>query len=177
MTAYYPIMSPAGKVIGLLYVGIPMAHYETMLSHSIQNMAIAAGIAALLVMLLTMLIVRRVTKPLTSVTASLTAIANGKPDVAIDCEDRMDEIGEIARTLAVFKKNSAERRRMREEQTAAAVAAADQRKVELRGFVDEFQTSVGSMLDKVLNSSSEFERVARQLTEPARTTAGLSRTQ
>ena len=60
----------------------------------------------------------------------------------------MDEIGEIARTLAVFKNNSAERRRMREEQTAAAIAAADQRKVELRGFVDEFQTSVGSMLTR-----------------------------
>ena len=139
-----------------------------------SNMAIAAGIAALLVMLLTMLIVRRVTKPLTSVTASLTAIANGNADVEIDCEDRMDEIGEIARTLAVFKNNSVERRRMREEQTAAAAAAAEQRKSELRGFVDEFQTSVGSILDKVLNSSSEFERVARQLTETARTTAGLS---
>ena len=131
-------------------------------------------VAALLVMLLTMLIVRRVTKPLTSVTASLTAIANGNADVEIDCDDRMDEIGEIARTLAVFKNNSAERRRMREEQTAAAAAAAEQRKAELRGFVDEFQTSVGGILDKVLNSSSEFERVARQLTETARTTAGLS---
>ena len=76
--------------------------------------------------------------------------------------------------LAVFKNNSVERRRMRDEQTAAASAAAEQRKSELRGFVDEFQTSVGSILDKVLNSSSEFERVARQLTETARTTAGLS---
>ena len=174
MTAYYPIMSSAGKVIGILYVGIPMAHYETMLSHAIQNMAVAAGIAALLVMLLTTLIVRRVTKPLTSVTASLTAIAEGKPDVKIECEDRVDEIGEIARSLVVFKNNSAERRRMREEQTAAAMASAEQRKSELRGFVDEFQTSVGSMLDKVLDSSGEFERVARQLTETARTTAGLS---
>ncbi|MET0878763.1 MAG: Cache 3/Cache 2 fusion domain-containing protein, partial [Tardiphaga sp.] len=52
MTAYYPIVNSAGKVIGLLYVGIPMAHYEIMLSHAIQNMAIAAGIAALLVMML-----------------------------------------------------------------------------------------------------------------------------
>jgi methyl-accepting chemotaxis protein len=143
MTAYYPIMNSAGKVIGILYVGIPMAQYETMLSHAIQNMAIAAGIAALLVMMLTMLIVRRVTKPLRSVTASLTAIANGNADVGIDCEERMDEIGEIARTLAVFKNNSAERRRMRDEQTAAAAAAGEQRKTELRGFVDEFQTSVG----------------------------------
>ena len=174
MTAYYPISNSAGKVIGVLYVGIPMAQFEGMLAHSIQTMAIAAAVAALLVMLLTMLIVRRVTKPLISVTASLTAIANDNADVEIDCDERMDEIGEIARTVAVFRNNSVERRRLRDEQTAAAAAAAEQRKSELRGFVDEFQASVGGILDKVLNSSSEFERVARQLTETARTTAGLS---
>jgi methyl-accepting chemotaxis protein len=174
MTAYYPIVNPAGKVIGILYVGIPMAQFESMLSHAITNMAIAAGVAALLVMLLTMVLVRRVTKPLTSVTASLTAIANGNAEVEIDYHDRTDEIGEIARTLAVFKNNSVERRRLREEQTAASVASAEQRKSELRGFVDEFQTSVGTILDKVINSSGEFERVARQLTDTARTTAGLS---
>src|ERR1051325_10685608 len=59
---------------------------------------------------------------------SPTAIADGKADVAIDCEERMDEIGEIARTLTVFKNNSAERRRMREEQTAAAIADRDRRR-------------------------------------------------
>jgi methyl-accepting chemotaxis protein len=106
MTAYYPIANSAGKVIGVLYVGIPMVQYEGMLAHAIQNMAIAAAIAAVLVMMLTMLIVRRVTKPLISVTASLTAIANGNSDVEIDCHERMDEIGEIARTVAVFKNNS-----------------------------------------------------------------------
>ena len=83
-----------------------MAQFEGMLAHAIQTMAIAAGIAALLVLLLTMLVVRRITKPLTSVTASLTAIANGNSDVEIDCHERTDEIGEIARTIAVFKNNS-----------------------------------------------------------------------
>ncbi|MET3838892.1 Cache 3/Cache 2 fusion domain-containing protein [Bradyrhizobium sp. OAE829] len=174
MTAYYPIANSTGKVIGVLYVGIPMAQFETMLAEAIRDMAIAAAVAALLVMLLTMLIVRRVTKPLTSVTATLTAIANGNSDVEVGHHERMDEIGEIARTVAVFKNNSLERRRLRDEQTAAAAAAVEQRKAELRGFVDEFQTSVGGILDKVLNSSGEFERVAKQLTETARTTAGLS---
>src|SRR5437868_6276405 len=174
MTAYYPIAGSAGKVIGVLYVGIPMAQYEAMLAEAIRNMAIAAAIAALLVMMLTMLIVRRVTKPLTSVTASLTAIANGDSDVEIDCHERMDEIGEIARTVAVFKNNSLERQRLRTEQAAAAAAASEQRKAELRMFVDEFQTGVGGIIEKVLASSGEFERVARQLTETARSTAELS---
>ena len=174
MTAYYPVMNSSGKVMGLLFIGIPMAEYEAMLAQAMQTMAIAAGIAALLVMLLTMLIVRRITKPLTSVTASLTAIAEGKSDAAIDCADRHDEIGEIARTVAVFKNNAQERQRMRNEQAAAAAAAAEQRKAELRHFVDDFQTGVGGIIDKVMNSSGEFERIARQLTETARTTAELS---
>ncbi len=174
MTAYYPISNPAGKVIGVLYVGIPMAQFDAMLAETIWNMAIAAGIAALLVLVLTMLIVRGVTKPLTSVTQSLTAIADGNNDVEIDCHDRTDEIGEIARTVAVFKSNSLERRRMRDEQTATAAAAAEQRKAELRSFVDEFQTGVGGIIDHVMSSSGEFEQIARQLTETARTTAGLS---
>ena len=174
MTAYYPIANSAGKVVGVLYVGIPMAQFEAMLAQAIKTMAIAAAVAALLVMILTMLIVRRVTKPLTSVTETLTAIANGNTAAEVNCHDRMDEIGEIARTIEVFKNNAAERRRLRDEQTAAAVASADQRKSELRRFVDEFETGVGGIIDRVLTSSGEFERVARQLTETARTTAGLS---
>jgi len=174
MTAYYPIANSAGKVVGILFVGIPMAHFEAMLAHAIQTMVIAAAIAALLVMMLTLLIVRRVTKPLSSVTATLTAIANGNTGVEVEHHERMDEIGEIARTIEVFKNNVGERRRLRDEQTAAAVASAEQRKSELRGFVDEFEAGVGGIIDKVMTSSGEFERVARQLTETARTTAGLS---
>ncbi|MBR0716047.1 methyl-accepting chemotaxis protein [Bradyrhizobium liaoningense] len=174
MTAYFPVLGAGGKVIGILYVGIPMAQFEAMLNEAIRNMAIAAGIAALLVLALTMLLVSRVTKPLTSVTSSLTALADGKNDIEIECEDRADEIGEIARTVAVFKSNSLERQRLRGEQAAASAAAAEQRKSELRGFVDEFHGSVGGILDKVLDSSGEFERVAKQLTDTARSTADLS---
>src|SRR5437899_2581070 len=123
MTAYFPIADATGKVAGILYVGIPMAQFESMLAQAIESMAVAAGIAALLVLILTMLVVRRITRPLTSVTRSLTALANGQSDVAIDCEDRADEIGEIARTVAVFKSNSLERARLRSEQAAASAAA------------------------------------------------------
>src|SRR5215475_4239324 len=35
MTAYYPVVSAANKVIGIIYVGIPMAQFEAMLAHAI----------------------------------------------------------------------------------------------------------------------------------------------
>ena len=174
MTAYFPVMNAFGKVIGILYVGVPMAELDAMLAQVMRTMAIAAAIAALLVLAVTMIVVRRVTRPLTSVTAALTAIAEGRGDVEIDCDDRSDEIGEIARTLAVFRGTIAERRRLREEQVASIAAAGEQRKAELHRFVDAFQTSVGGIIDSVMSSSGEFERVARQLTQTARTTAELS---
>jgi methyl-accepting chemotaxis protein len=174
MTAYFPVLDSAGKVVGILYVGIPMAQFESMLARAIESMAVAGGVAGLLVLVLTLLVVRRVTRPLSSVTRSLTALANGQSDVAIECEDRADEIGEIARTVAVFRSNSLERARLRSEQAEASAAAAEQRKADLRNFVEEFRGSVGGILDKVLQSSGEFERVARQLTEAARSTADLS---
>jgi methyl-accepting chemotaxis protein len=174
MTSYFPISSPAGKVIGILYVGIPMTQLDAMLTQAMQTMAVAGGLAALLVLAVTMVVVRRVTKPLTLVTDALTAIANGGDDVKITCDDRADEIGDMARTVAVFKNNALERRRLRDAQSASAVAASEQRKMELRSFVDAFQASVGGIIDNVLDSSGEFERVASQLTETARTTADLS---
>ncbi len=174
MTAYFPVTNPTGKVIGILYVGVPMAELDAMLSQAMRTMVVAAAIAALLVLGLTMLAVRRVTKPLAAVTDALTAIAEGREDVAIKSDDRSDEIGEIARSLVVFRSAASERRRMREEQTAAAAAAVEQRKAELQRFVDSFQASIGGIIENVLTSSGEFEREARQLTQTARTTADLS---
>ena len=74
-TAYQPVFDGVGKVIGIVFVGIPTAELDGMLSQAIWAMAIAAGIAALLVLGMTMLIVRRVTRPLKVVTETLTVLA------------------------------------------------------------------------------------------------------
>ena len=175
MTAYQPVFDAAGKIIGILYVGIPTAPLDAMLVHAMQMMTIAAVVGALLVLGLTMLIVRSVTRPLRSVTDTLTSLAEGKPDVTINHVDRYDEIGAIARTIGVFKNNSLERRRLEAERKTAEAESVQRRKAELQSFVDEFQSNVGGIIDKVLHSSGEFESAARNLTETARSTAHLAK--
>lgn len=174
MTAYQPVFDTAGKVVGILYVGIPTDPLDAMLLHAMTMMVAAAVIGALLVLGLTMLLVRSVTRPLRSVTDTLTSLAEGNPNVAIAHVDRYDEIGSIARTIGVFKSNSLERRRLEAERKSAEAESAERRKAELRNFVDEFQSNVGGIVKKVLHSSGEFENAARNLTGTARSTAHLS---
>jgi methyl-accepting chemotaxis protein len=173
-TAYQPVFGAAGKVIGIVYVGIPTAQLDSMLWQALVAMAIAAAIAALLVLGMTMLIVRRVTRPLKAVTETLTVLAEGKTDVEIQHADRHDEIGAIARTVSVFKNNRIERRQLEAERISNEKLAMDSRKAELNQFVEDFRTKIGGIIERVLSSSGQFEKDARQLSMTAHSTAEMS---
>ena len=173
-TAYQPVFGVGGKVIGIVYVGIPTAQLDGMLWQAITAMAIAAGIAALLVLGMTAMVVRRVTKPLTAVTGALTVLAEGRTDVEVRYADRHDEIGEIARTIDVFKNNRLERRQLEAERINAEKFASDRRKAELNQFVEGFRATIGGIIEQVLKSSGQFEKDAHDLSATTRSTAEIS---
>jgi methyl-accepting chemotaxis protein len=173
-TAYQPVFGAGGKVIGIVYVGIPTAQFDSMLWQALRAMAVAAAIAALLVLGMTMLIVRRVTRPLRAVTESLTGLAEGRTDIEVRHSGRHDEIGAIARTIDVFKNNRIERRQLEAERINAEKLAMDRRKAELNQFVEDFRARIGGIIERVLNSSGQFERDAQQLSVTAHSTADMS---
>ena len=161
-------------MIGIVYVGIPTAQLDSMLWQALRVMAIAAAIAALLVLGMTMVIVRRVTKPLKAVTETLTVLAGGRTDVEVRHADRHDEIGAIARTVEVFKNNRLERHQLEVERISAEKLATDRRKAELNQFVEDFRAKIGGIIERVLNSSGQFEKDAQRLSATAHSTAELS---
>jgi methyl-accepting chemotaxis protein len=173
-TAYQPVFGAAGKVIGIIYVGIAMAELDGMLWQAITAMTIAAVIAALLALGMTMIMVRRVTKPLRAVTETLTILAEGRTDVEVAHADRRDEIGAIARTVSVFKNNRIERRQLEAERINAEKLAIEQRKSELNQFVENFRAKIGGIIEQVLKSSGQFEKDAQQLSVTAHSTAEMS---
>ena len=173
-TAYQPVFDPLGKVIGIIYVGIPTAQLDAMLWQAIDAMVIAAGVAALLAFVMTMAMVRRVTMPLRAVAETLTFLAEGRTDVEVRYADRHDEIGVIARTVDVFKNNRIERRQLEAERISAEKQATERRKAELNQFVEEFRTKIGGIIEQVLNSSGQFERDAQTLSVTAHSTAEMS---
>jgi PAS domain S-box-containing protein len=66
---------------------------------------------------------RALARPITRMTAAMNEIAAGDLAVAIPCQEQSNELGEMARALAVFKENAAAIRRANEEmRTAQSVA-------------------------------------------------------
>jgi methyl-accepting chemotaxis protein len=173
-TAYHPVFNPAGKVIGIIYVGIAMAELDGMLWQAILAMAVAACIAALLALGATMLLVRQVTRPLKVVAEALTVLAEGRTDVEVRYADRHDEVGVIARTIDVFKTNRIERRQLEAERLSAEKSAVEQRKAELNQFVEVFRAKIGGIIEQVMSSSDRFEKDAQQLSLTAHSTAEMS---
>ena len=173
-TAYQPVFNPAGKVVGIIYVGIAMAELDGMLRQAIVAMAVAAGIAALLALVVTAVLVRRITKPLKAVANSLTVLAEGRTDVEVRYADRHDEIGVIARTIDVFKTNRIERRQLEAERINAEKSANERRKAELNQFVEDFRATIGGIIEQVTSSSGQFEEDAQRLSVTAHSTAEMS---
>ncbi len=173
-TAYQPVFNPAGKVIGIIYVGIATAELDGMLWQAIIAMAIAAGIAALLTQGATLLLVRQVTKPLQAVAEALTVLAEGRTDVAVKYADRHDEIGVIARTVDIFRTNRIERHQLDADRLSAEKSAAERRKMELNQFVEAFRAKIGGIIEQVMSSSDRFEKDAQQLSLTAHSTAEMS---
>ena len=74
----------------------------------------------------------------------------------------------------MFKNNRIERRQLEAERISAEKLAMDQRKAELNRFVDDFRTKIGGIIERVLNSSGQFEKDAQQLSVTAHSTAEMS---
>ena len=112
----------------------------------------------------------RITRPIRAITMTMQRIADGDATVEIPGTKRLDEIGEMAAAVEIFKENAVERQRVAAERLAEQQRAADQRKQEIWGFADRFEAALGDIVSRVSASAEEFEAVARTLSETMQTT-------
>jgi len=139
------------------------ANRNLMLQGLLLAIALMAGLLGALI------IVHRITRPIGAITATMRRLADGDASVEIPGSARLDEIGEMAAAVEVFKENAVERQRLAAERMAEQQRAADQRKQEIRGFADRFEAALGNIVTAVSASAEELEAVARTLAETMET--------
>ncbi len=112
-----------------------------------------------------------VSGPLRRLTTSMQAVAGGDLTSEIPSTGRANEIGDMARTLVVFRDGLAETERLRVAQAEKERRTAEQMVAERHRIADRFMSTMGSLAQKFVRSSGEVADAARNLSATAEETS------
>ena len=128
------------------------------------------SIALVLILVLaavTIWIARGISNPLGKLRGVMLDLAeNRKPTEKIDV-DRTDEIGEMARAVAVFQENVSQRAAL-EETARTEQTARSQRQTRVDKLIADFRSTIGDVLHAVNANMSQLNGTAKTLTDVAK---------
>jgi methyl-accepting chemotaxis protein len=138
-------------VLGRLYANRSREIYgriETGMETSALEMMLLGAAALMLAMFGALVIQRSIARPLAAVTRVTEAVAGGDAAVTVPFRDRPDEIGALARSIAVFQ--DAMRRNVELSKTVLAEADAKvQRQEQIAADTARFGTDIEASLSKL----------------------------
>jgi methyl-accepting chemotaxis protein len=136
----------------------------------------SAVIAALMLLSIAIawLITRSVVKPLSSLRARMASLSTGELDAPVSHTDRSDEIGQMARTVQVFRDAMIETNRLREEQAVVEQRQSQQRKIDMNCLADQFESEVGEIITLVSIAADQIEASSTTLSKTADTVEEVS---
>ncbi|SMF41557.1 Methyl-accepting chemotaxis protein [Tistlia consotensis] len=114
-----------------------------------------------------------IVRPLNASVGTLRRLAEGDLEVEIANRERKDEIGDIARALAVFKDGALEQRRLVAEQEQEARRKAE-RAERIQATTARFEKQVDEILDTLSSAASELEATASSMASTAEEGAAQS---
>ena len=126
-TAYDPVLDASGKVIGVLYVGIPQDVFMSSTSHIEISLLLVSGLVTIVLGLITYLIGRRLFSPLNRIVGAMQALAAGDPSVPLPWASRSDDIGAMARAMLAFQHAAVEKVQLSQQAAAARTAVENAR--------------------------------------------------
>ncbi len=110
---------------------------------------------------------RSISKPLSRLTANMNRIAGGDLATEVTGAGRADEIGAMAKALAVFKDSMAESRRLAAEQERLKEAAAEEQRQALRQMADMIERDASVAVEEVAVQTREMDTEASSMASSA----------
>jgi methyl-accepting chemotaxis protein len=164
-----------GEVIAVVSSSISAGADLAALQQLLWMMAAGAISAVIFVMVgIRLIFARVITRPLTGMTAAMRQLADGDKEVEIPAQDRLDEIGDMAGALLVFKTNMIEADQLRIEQKESEARAIARREQDMRSLARDFQGAIGDIVDVVSSAATELEATSATLAKTAEINQQLS---
>jgi methyl-accepting chemotaxis protein len=93
---------------------------------------------------------RRAVKPMTRITRVMSELSSGKIDIEVPGADRSDEIGEMAKSVLVFRDNLSRMKTMEAERAEAERRSAQEREAAMEKVAREFEDAVGGLVQAAI---------------------------
>ena len=113
-------------------------------------------------------VARTLTRPMDHLSGSMKAIASGRFDVSLEGEDRGDELGTMARAVAVFRENGIARERL-EREAQLERDRERQRQAQLEKLINHFREVISRTVGQVTGGTQAMRETAGLLTNVATT--------
>ena len=126
------------------------------------------------VMAVSLLLGRSITKPVAVITAAMERLAQGDKSVSVGYAERKDEMGALARSLAVFRENALQIERLAEERRVAEAKAAQEKHATMLTLANGFESHVKNVVDAVSAASVEMRSMADRMQKTAAETSRRS---
>jgi methyl-accepting chemotaxis protein len=147
---------------------------KTLASNTSWTLIILAAIGlSAAVALIGAIVFYGIVRPLSAITGAMSRLADGDLSVAVTGAERKDEVGQLARSLQVFKDNAIEARRLAAEQEAENEAKMRRAQL-LDQLTKQFEANVTAMTQGLSTAASDLESTARVMTGVADLTNGQS---
>ena len=131
-------------------------------------------LAVVLGLFLSWMIGRSITRPLHGLSEAMMRLANGDTSARIPATRARDEIGDMARTVIVFRDTTIERVRLAAAQGETS-RAREARSQTIAATIDGFERSVNDVLSKVRGAAERLESASGQLNASADGTSAEAR--
>ncbi|EPY02190.1 methyl-accepting chemotaxis protein [Magnetospirillum fulvum] len=137
-------------------------------SSSVMWSAITSAMVALVAIAIMWLAAGGVARPIVAMTDAMKRLAAGDKSIEVPSRDQVDEIGQMAQAVQVFKDNAIRIEALQAEQAEAAARSAAERKQARHNLADSFETSVMGLVREVASSAQGMQATAQTMSAAAR---------
>jgi len=170
------LMANIGKLKQLQVDVAKTEHEKAGVSYETDRMSMFGGLAVALVLasLVGWIVGRSITNPLRRIIDVMQALTSGDLAVAVGGVERKDEVGEVARSVEVFKQGLVETERLRKEQEESKKHNEAERRQAMLDLADRFESSVGGVVEGVSSAATELQATAQSMSATAEQTTRQS---
>ncbi len=153
-------------------------HTELLGQKDLSTSLISAGAVGgvIIGLFLAFFIGRSISVPIVNMGEVMQRLSNNDLDVDIPGNNRKDEIGEMAKSVQVFKDNAIAVAKIAGEKEQRDKEAEEEKRQIMSALAQDFEKSVGGVIESVATSSEEMHSSAQAMSKMAADTSARSTT-